>query len=170
MSVVATAILGLTTVENPEQGVDDATASTVTHDAYSSSQTLTSSSTPAVTACNAFEKALSSGTGIIDLTALPSTGQAVSGLTPGVFDRSGLRVQAIKVVAPAENSGPLTLTYGAATPYLLFGSGWKIILNPGEEFEWKGYGVAPVISSSYKHIDLSGTGTDVLKVLLLFGT
>lgn len=78
------------------------------------------------------------------------------------------KVYAVKFAAPDTNVAIITAQDGASNGYSLFGAGWQIGLPPGAEIQAKLAGGAPVAASDAKNIDFVGTGTDKLKVELLF--
>jgi hypothetical protein len=86
-----------------------------------------STDTPAPTKSGGNEYTLDSGTPTtIDLTAIPSL------MNTGVNATfNGLQVLFLKIVCDPTNTGTVTLEPGAADSYLLFGTAFKIILQPG---------------------------------------
>ncbi len=164
MSVTLNYTTNLTVKETITAGVPDALAASavVTHDQFNKSVSLNGSTTPPVSVTASFVKALSTGTGTVDLTALPGTnGATISG--------TGLKVQALKVQAPPGNANPITLTFGASSPYNLHGATFVITLSPGQEYEFYGNGATPTIGSGAKNIDLSGTGSQTLNFQIVMG-
>lgn len=166
MSVSAVLTTSLTVTETPDVNVPFADASPannrVVHDVLNESVTLNAGSTPAASQVAGFQKALSSGAATIDLTALVGTeGRAIDG--------TGLKVRMAKFRNPVANANPITLTFGASNAYLLLGSGWKIILAPGQSVTLYLKDGAPAIGSSTKAIDLAGTGAQALDCLLVLG-
>ena len=156
----------LTVIETLDQALvpDAADANRkITHNAYNTNGlSLSGSTTPPVSLCASFVKALSSGTGTIDLTALVGTnGVAVDG--------TGLKVRAFKFINPATNANPITIKFGAANPYNLLGASWQIVLAPGQEAQSYLKDGAPVVGSGAKNIDLSGTGTQALQCQVVLG-
>ncbi len=139
---------------------------TITHDQWNSSVTASATATSGVpelcTKTASFIKALSGGAATIDLTALTGTNGAT-------VDFTNLKVQFAKFRNPSTNANSITVTFGAATGYLLMGSGWKIILAPGQEFTFRGYEATPDVTSLLKHIDLAGTASQSLYVQLVAG-
>lgn len=139
-----------------------ASANSVIHNGYNTSATLNSGTTPPVTTPVYFEKDLSSGTATIDLTALTGTNGSTVTL-------NGLKVQIFKVIAKTGNANPITLTEGASNGYELMGSAWTIALKAGEEFTYKGTDTSPDVGGSTKTIDLSGTGSQGVKIAIIAG-
>lgn len=135
---------------------------TLTHNGYNTSLSLNAGTTPPVTKCAYFSKALSSGSATIDLTALTGT----NGVS---VDGSGLKVQIAKFKNPASNGNNITVTVGASNGYLLAGAAWKAILAPGQEITFYGNDATPDIGGSAKTIDLSGAGTQALECSIIMG-
>lgn len=164
MSVQTTFNLTVNTIETLTTNVPAAVGggNTLTHGGFNTALTLNATSTPPATECAYFEQALSSGAATIDLRALTgSNGRAI--------DLNGLKVQVFKVKAKASNANPITVTVGASNGYLLAGSAWKVILQPGQEFVFSGNAAAPAVGASAKTIDLSGTGTQSVEVAVIAG-
>ena len=134
----------------------------VTHTAYNTSVSLTSGTTVPATVVAGFNTALSGGSGSIDLTSMTGT----NGVS---VDATGLKVQVIKVKAASDNSGALTLADGATNGYELAGNGWTVALSPGQEVLLYGNDATPDVGASAKTIDLSGTGTDDIDVIVVAG-
>lgn len=126
---------------------------------------LNASSTPAVSMVADFQKALSSGAGTIDLTAVPGVS--------GTQDMTGKKIVMAKFRNPSTNANPITVKFGATNGYLLLGTGWQITLSPGQEITFGPQAAVaastPSVSSTTKTIDLSGTGSQALDVILVAG-
>ena len=156
----------VTVVETLDSGDAPAAATAnriVTHDGYNTALTLHASTTPPITKVAAFSQALTSGTATIDLTSLDGTVGTVTG--------AGLKLQVLKLKAPTTNTGTLTATKGGTHGYGLDSAGatWTVPLAPGQEFLFYGDDDPPDISSTVKNIDLSGTGTESLEVMIVVG-
>jgi hypothetical protein len=163
MTVRASFAGSLTVVETLTGSYVLTTDNTVTLQLGTSSLTLDGTTTPAVTKGTVFGKALSSGVGTIDLTALP-------GLTAEeTINGTGLKVIIMILRGKATNTGPITVTFGAANPYLLLGSGFSLKLQPGQQQDLYLLALAPTIGSGAKNLDLAGTGSEVLEVGLAMG-
>jgi len=135
----------------------------VTHSLFNKSKAgLTGGSGQPCTQVASFAKALSAGSGTIDLTALSGTNGAAVSL-------NGLKVQFAKFQALANNANPITLAKGASNGYELLGAGWSITLQPGQEVLLDLNNAAPAVGGSAKTIDLSGTGTQGVNVELVGG-
>ncbi len=107
--------------------------------------------------------ALVSGAGILDLLLLPSS-------DGGTFSGNGKKVRIAEFSNPDTNADPITITFGAATPYALLGATFLITLKPGQSTGsiYLADG-APVIGSGAKHIDVAGVGTEVLNFTIVVG-
>jgi hypothetical protein len=134
----------------------------ITHNLFNASGFLDADTTPPATKATSFELTLTSGAATIDLTALPSVYNAT-------VDGTGLRVQLVKLKAPATNGNAVTIVPGASNGYNLFGATSKITLQPGEQVEFLGIDLQPEIGNSAKTIDISGTGSQKLDVQLVMG-
>ena len=116
----------------------------------------------AITKGMAFKKALSAGAATIDLTSLIGTlGDSES--------FSGLKVQGVLFYAPTSNADPITLTEGASNGYELMGDGWKATLKGGQSLLFRGFEKTPDVGGSAKTIDVSGTGTQEIYVVICAG-
>ena len=111
-----------------------------------------------------FMKALSGGVGTIDMEALPNVngGAVVVG--------TGLRVKWAYFANPSTNANPITISFGAANPYVGFGAAFNITLAPGAKF-------GPIftndagsdISGTCSDLDLAGTGVQALECEFVLG-
>ena len=164
MAVDLTYGVQVTSVETLDVNVPAASASdkTVTHSGFNSSQSLNASTVVPVTKCAYLEKALSSGAGTIDLTAVTGTG----GMT---VDMTGLKVQVLKIKNKTTNANPITIAKGATNGWTGFGSAWTVTLAVGQEVTFFGNDATPDVSSTVKVLDLSGTGSQVLEVAIVAG-
>ena len=164
MSVAITYRSDLTVVEtltgNRPQATD--AKAKVTHDILNKTKSLGAATTPPATKVAAFQKALAAGVATIDLTALVGTNGEI-------VDGSGLKVQCLKVANPVTNANPISITEGAANGYAAFGAGWKLTLSPGMEALLYGDDDAPDVAAGDKNIDLAGTGSQALDVLIVLG-
>jgi hypothetical protein len=134
----------------------------VVHSAWDSVKALNAASTPPATKVAAFEKALVEGAATIDLAALTGTnGATVVG--------TGLRVQVMRLRAPATNGNPITVAIGISNGYDGFGAAFSLALVPGAEALIFGNDAGSDIGSSKKTLDLAGTGSQVLQVEVVLG-
>ena len=134
----------------------------VVHSAWDSTKTLKSDSTPPATKVAVFEKALSGGAATIDLTALTGTNSAT-------VVGSGLRVQVLRVKAPATNGNPITIAKGASNGYDGLGASFSHALVPGGEATFFLNDAGGDIGGTNKNLDLAGTGSQVLQVEVVLG-
>lgn len=138
----------------------DASKRVVTHDAFNEGATLNSGTTPPVSAHAAFVLTLSAGAAVIDLRALTGTNGAI-------VDGNGLKVQLFRVKNLGAN--PMTFTFGAATPYPIFGASGLLEVPVGGVVTIYGANNLPAISNTVKHIDVSGTGTQTAEITIEMG-
>jgi hypothetical protein len=163
MTVRASFAGALTLVETLTGAFVLTSDNTVTLQMGNAALTLNGTTTPSVTKGTIFSKALASGVGTIDLTALP-------GLTAEeTVNGTGLKVVLAVFQNPATNAGDITVTFGAANPYLLLGAGFLFKLKPGQLMPLYLLALAPTIGSGAKNVDISGTGTEALNVGLAMG-
>ena len=162
MSVTLSYSSKISVSETLETNVPAATDKGVTHTGYDTTATLNATSTPAATKFAAFEKALSTGTATIDLTALVGTNGAA-------VDGSGLRVQAIKFRNKSTNANVMTLSKGASNGYDGLGASASITLSPGGEVLLLLKGAGAVIGGTNKNLDLAGTLTQVAEIGIILG-
>ncbi len=87
------------------------------------------------------------------------------------MDATGLKLQVLKLKAPTTNTATITATKGASNGYGLDSSGatWTIPLAPGAEAQLYIPDEAPNVSASVKNIDLAGTGTESVYVMIVAG-
>jgi hypothetical protein len=143
-------------------GTSTSAARTISHANYNTTAALTSLTTPPVTLCAYFLKTMSAGAATIDLTALVGTNDVA-------VDFTGLKVQIAKFKNPSTNANPITVTFGASNGYLLGGSAWKYILQPGAEIVCYTNDASPDVGGSTKTIDISGTSAQALQCTLIAG-
>lgn len=164
MSITVTYVSQATVVETLGGGYVSSADATVTTNGLNTTAELTASTTPPATKYSAGQKALSSGSGTIDLTSLPDS----DGVAARV-DFTGLKVQLAKLRNPSTNANNITVTEGASNGYELHGNAFTMLLRPGEEVTWKGADGAPDVASGARTIDLSGTGSQVLEFEFVAG-
>lgn len=166
MSVTATVVSKVTARETLETNVTLANASNraVLYDGLDSSTPLSSTTTPAISKIAAFRKAMVAGAATIDLTALTgSNGVAIDG--------TGLKVQTIMVKAVAGNVAVITIGKGASNGYGMgtAGAAWSIPMHGGDKATLEKNESMPDIAAGAKNIDLAGTGTDAVDIIILMG-
>jgi hypothetical protein len=163
-AVTLTYVTKLTVVETLGTNVPGAEEvnARVTHDKFNANLSLKGDTSVPVAKVAVFQKALAAGTATVDLTALAGTNGAAVDLT-------GLKVQAVKFRNPATNLNSITVKFGAASGYLLGGAAWSFILEPGMEIVAFGNDKTPDVDGTHKNIDLAGTGTQALDVVIVAG-
>jgi hypothetical protein len=164
MSVILEYVTNLTVREILEAntGSAGATDRTVKHSLLNKSVTLNAASTPPVSKVAAFEKALVGGAATIDLTALVGTNGAA-------VDGTGLKVRAIKIIAKDTNANPITITKGLTNGYALAGNTFNWPLSARQEQVFYGDDSTPVVAAGAKTLDLAGTGTQSVTVIVVLG-
>lgn len=164
MAVAATAVFQCKVVETLEANTASAAEAKrkVTHDQFDDTYELAAATTPPATKVAAFEQNLSAGAATINLAALTGTNGATVDLT-------GLKVQIISIEAKAANANPITIVPGASNGIDLFGASSSITLQPGQRFMWFGNDAAPDVASGDRTLDLSGTGSQGLNIIIVAG-
>lgn len=143
-------------------GTPTATSPVITHDGMNITSTYNAGSIPGATACACNTKAMTAGTGTIDLTAVAGTNNAV-------INANATKVQIFKVRALPGNSGAITIKAGATNPYNIFGTSWIMSLTAGADYQFFFNNAAPTIGASAKTIDMTGTTTDGIEYEFVFG-
>ena len=118
---------------------------------------------PAVTADFHAQVALIAGAKTLDLTALPD---AILGTTT----MSGLKLRHLQLQAPSTNAGALTIAVGAANGYSGIIGAAAIVLAAGDNVVLGPLNGTIAVDGTHKTLDLSGTATDKLNVVLGFGS
>lgn len=169
MATTATYISGVNAVETLATNVPAVASSnnSLQHTGYSTSKALTgtgSSGLPAVTKLAYFSKALSTGTGTIDLTSLTGTNGATVDLT-------GLKVCLMKFRNPSTNANTITVAKGASNGFGLTTSGttFSIPIPPGGEVTIFCDEGTPDVGGGAKTLDLTGTGSQTLECAIWGG-
>lgn len=134
----------------------------VKHSTLNLKKVLDADSTPPVTKVASFLMTLDPTTHTLDLEAIPGTNDAT-------VVGTGLKVQAIKIVASAGNANIMTITEGAGNAYLLAGASWSIVLAAGQEFVFYGNDATPAIAGGSKDILFTGTDTQTCSVTIALG-
>jgi len=99
------------------------------------------------------------GTQTVDLTDLTNTlGESLS--------MDGYRVVAAKFKSRLTNTGTIVIEPGDATPYNIFGSAFKLTLEPGQSFLYKADTVLTDVSSTAKNIKFT-CGGDTLDWIIV---
>lgn len=99
-----------------------------------------------------YAEALTAGTGSVDFTACGSS---------GAVDLTDYDVISISFVAPATNSGDFTIEAGASNGAALPST---VVVAPGGSEVLQIPAAEMSIDATHKILDLSGTGTDVIKI------
>ena len=130
--------------------------------ALSLSSTANGATQPeAITKAVIFEQALSAGAATVDLTALTNViGESETFL--------GLKVQAIHFLNPVGNA-VMTISEGASNGYELMGNAFTFKLLAGQELIFRGFEATPDVASGAKTIDIAGTGTEELQIIIVAG-
>jgi hypothetical protein len=162
MSVSVNYTSKATVVETIESGVTGLSDKAVTHSSYDTTETRTGASTPPATKVASGEKALSSGTGSLDLTALTSFAGSTVTL-------AGLKVQYLKLRCKSTNANAITIAEGASNGYDGFGTAFSITLAPGAEVLIKANDAGSDVSGTKKVLDLTGTEAQVLEYCVVAG-
>lgn len=103
---------------------------------------------------------LTAGVATIDLTTLASiNGATVSG--------NGLMIQLLKLVN--KGSHAMTFSKGSTNGYSLTGSTWTETLHPGQKLMFFGNNATPLINSTEKTIDVTGTDTEQFELHVVMG-
>lgn len=132
----------------------------VTHDQHNESATYTSSTTPKCKEAAAIEVALSGGAATIDLAAIAGTIANIDG--------SGDNILAIKFKNRTGNA-VMTISEGATNGYALLGTGFTFKLLADQSATFFLDNSSPDIGATDKTIDIAGTGTEVIDVILVTG-
>lgn len=164
MSVSVAATFKMDVTEVPGSFIDLATAPSFVHKATNvEAVSLTSATTPAVTAVWSDSQALSGGAATIDLTSLTKTGLSSE-------DFTGKKVQMMKFTNKSTNSGSMEIATGATNGYAIFGTADDMITLPvGGCVQIYMPEGTPDVASGAKTIDIAGTGTDVFEIILVAG-
>lgn len=165
MSISVTYRSDLSVVETVEGPFVSPVDATFTANGLSTDETLTASTTPPVTKHADYELTLSSGTGSINLAALP--GRTSEETVVG----TGLKLQHMKLRNKSTNANIITITKGASNGYGLnaAGASWTVVLDPNQEFLFRGNDSTPDVGSGARLMDVTGTGSQVLQVQITLG-
>ena len=72
-------------------------------------------------------------------------------------------------VATSTNTGAITISDGVSNGYELLGANFVVALKPKQRFLLYCDDSAPTVGSSAKTIDLAGTGTETISVVVVYG-
>jgi hypothetical protein len=141
--------------------IDAAAGAKVTHSGFDKTNlTLNGSSTPPISMASYQIYALSGGAATIDLTAL-------LGVNDVAQDATGLKVQTLILENVSDNA--ITISPGSSNPYPLFGSGNDLVVPPGAVMQFFWNDELADVSGTVCEIDLSGAGTDTIRIGLCLG-
>lgn len=138
-----------------------AASSSVLHNSYNVSKSLTASTSQPVTKVGGGELTMSAGAGTINLAALTGVG--------GTVDMTGLKVQSAFFRNKSTNANPITIVVGASNGYELLGATMNIVLQPGQWIAIDGNEQTPDVASADRTIDISGTASQVLEYQIVAG-
>jgi hypothetical protein len=149
------------TTSLPGTPENSAGGNTLIHNGLNLDVSLPISGVP-MTAVQIIKKALSGGSGTVDLTSLTGTlGEAVT--------LNGLKVQAVTFKNPTENANNITIGEGASNGHELLGNGWTLTLPPNSQMTLYIPEGSPDVGASTKTWDLSGTGSQFLMIGIAAG-
>jgi hypothetical protein len=122
----------------------------------------TSGNGPAITADFHGQVALIAGALTLDLTALADA-------ILGTVTMAGLKLRHIQLAAPGTNAGALTIKPGASNGYTGWAGSGGLILSPSDQAVLGPLNGTIAIDGTHKTLDLTGTGTDKLNLVMMFG-
>ena len=105
--------------------------------------------------------AMTAGTVTIDLTSLTQAGVA------GTLNQTGNKLRAVHIIAPSTNSAVIQVASGASNGYTSIGTVSQ--LKPGDACI-KVTSNSIAVDGTHKTIDVTGTGTDAVELLMVFGS
>ena len=100
--------------------------------------------------------AMTAGAATIDFTDLHSFGESIS--------FSGKKVRFVVLQNPATNANSITIVEGASNGLSLLGANFSVTLAPGETIA-KYLPDGPTVGGSDKTIDITGTGSQALRMM-----
>ncbi len=161
MSITLALLAKMTVRETLSGNAIASNASPLVFDGFNLQKDLTAATTPPVTKHCEFTQALTAGAATIDLTALSGS--------LGSVTFSGLKLQAYLFTNLGANV--MTISKGASNGYGLDAAAadYDIVVAPGATVMGYIPDVAPDVSGSAKNIDIAGTGTQSLEVVLVAG-
>lgn len=143
----------------------DPTDATVSFSGLDQSFTLTGSTTPPVTKHSEGELTLSSGSGSLNLAALPgkTSEETVNG--------TGLKLQVLKLRAHEDNANPITVTKGGSNGLGLNAANgsWTWTGDAGQSALYLLDDAGPDIASDKRVFDVTGTGAQKLEYEIVMG-
>lgn len=152
------------TVEAADSPYASGSTNKIVYSGLSETINLGGSSTPAISKFVAFKQALTAGAATIDLTACPG------GPAGTTVNASGLKLIAYKFRGLKGNAAAIAIAVGGSNGYQIDGGAYHRTLAPGASDEGYNVAASAAIDGTHKTIDLTGTGTDVLEIEMVFGS
>ncbi|MCG3198568.1 MAG: hypothetical protein HUU16_00190 [Candidatus Omnitrophica bacterium] len=164
MSVAGTLEMKLTVNETLPGNAPASAASkkVVTHDQWNLTQTFPVDPSLPCTEVVSVEATLVAGALTLDLTALTATNGATRSM-------NGLKLQMLFARPDPANANPIIIKTGATNGYAFKGAAWSDEIKPGQASLYFGNEQAPDVGASAKNIDLTGTGSQKLRLEMVFG-
>lgn len=165
MSIEVTYAVTGTIVETLTGPFVSAADATTTTNGLNIAGVLNASSTVPATKYAAGRLTLSSGSGTLDLTALPGR------TADEVVDGTGLKLQLLILHNRSTNANKITITKGASNGIGLAASNdtWTLTLSPDQTVGLYLKDAGPDIASDKKTLDISGTGSQELDYEIVMG-
>lgn len=106
---------------------------------------------------------MSGGTATIDLTAFPDAE------TNTAVDLSTLKLKMLHLACPSTNANAVTVAPGASNGYTGWVSTGGEVLNASDQRGPNIYNGGIAVDATHKNIDITGTGSQVVTIVALFG-
>jgi len=106
---------------------------------------------------------MSTGAATLDLTAL------VDATLSSNIDMTGLKLKMLRLKVPSTNANSVTVAPGASNGYTGWVGSGGVTLSPKDSFSKVCHG-GIAVDGTHKTIDITGTGSQVIDVVMLFGT
>jgi hypothetical protein len=135
---------------------------TVTHDALNTTKLMRATDTIDAEFVHSSRVAMTAGAATIDLTALTD----VEGATIVTATK---RLRAIKIKPVSTNANAVTIEVGASNGYVGFGADFSIALLANSEVMIYTANDAGAISATNKTLDITGTATQAIDIICVFG-
>lgn len=145
-------------------GDDVIPGTTVIHNQYDVDVMLSGTNAvgaPDVTKAAFQTVAMTAGAVTVDLTALL--------LNAGAVTLTGLKPRGLRIQALAANGANVTVVKGASNGYTGMGSSFSVVLAPGQAFLFWFAATGTAVGSGVKTLDISGTGTDGVRLSVVAG-
>ena len=165
MSLTVNANLRLVAIQTLEGPFVTPTDATFTIDQLKLLDQFTGSTSVPVTKTSAYELTMSSGTGSVNLASLPGS------TSEETIVGTGLKVQFLILCNKSTNANKIAITKGASNGYGLAASGdsWTLVLSPGQMAFLYLNEAAPDVASGARLWDVTGTGSQVLQIVVILG-